>query len=56
MISVFPNIEDRFTQRKNYDEYYYTETTVEIDIEQIRFLTNNLGYMVEINWLSINIK
>lgn len=35
IIKIFPETKDSFTQRKNYDEYYYDETVVEVDLERI---------------------
>lgn len=31
ILKIFPKLEPSFKQRKSYDEYYYTETKVEIE-------------------------
>jgi hypothetical protein len=49
IIGVFPEIENRFRQRKTYDEYYFDGATVELTIDIIRNL-NQLGFEVSINW------
>lgn len=35
IIKIFPETKDSFRQRKTYDEYYYDETVVEVDLERI---------------------
>jgi hypothetical protein len=49
ILRVFPEIENRFRQRKTYDEYYFDEATVELTIDIIGSL-NQLGFKVSINW------
>lgn len=49
IIEVFPYIENKFIQRKNYYEYYYVGgATVELNIDIIEKL-NQLGFNVSIN-------
>ncbi|MFW6220029.1 MAG: hypothetical protein ACOC33_04240 [bacterium] len=52
ILEVFPQIEDKFRQRKTYDEYYFDDTQVELTIEIINSL-NQLGFVVNINWETI---
>ena len=52
---VFPCLYKNFSQRKSYDEYYYTETSVVIDVEVIKEL-NSLGYTISIDSEYIKIK
>ena len=47
IVSIFPELKDQFTQRKTYDEYYYTSKEVFITTEIIDALTSN--------WYSIKI-
>jgi hypothetical protein len=54
IVEVFPVIEDRFRQRKTYDEYYFDGATVEVTIEAIQSL-NDSDMSVEINWEEIKI-
>lgn len=35
IIEIFPETKNSFRQRKTYDEYYYDETVVEVDLERI---------------------
>jgi hypothetical protein len=49
ILEVFPEIENRFRQRKTYDEFYFDGSTVELTIEKISSL-NDLGFKVSINW------
>lgn len=49
ILEVFPEIENRFRQRKTYDEYYFDGTTVELSVDIIASL-NQLGFKVSINW------
>jgi hypothetical protein len=49
---VFPNIEDKFRQRKTYDEYYFDGGTVTLTIETIQSL-NDLDLAVKINYQDI---
>lgn len=44
---IFPELVDSFRQRKSYDEYYYDETNIRIDLHNIEEL-NNLLYEIEI--------
>lgn len=55
VINIFPVTEICFSQRKNYDEYYYNLTEVELTIDNINDLTN-LGFILTINWESIIIE
>lgn len=55
IVNIFPVTEISFSQRKNYDEYYYNLTEVELTIDNINDLTN-LGFIVTINWESIIIE
>ena len=52
ILEVFPEIENRFRQRKTYDEFYFDGSTVELTIEKISSL-NQLGFKVSINWEGI---
>jgi len=52
---VFSYLDKSFSQRKSYDEYYYTETVVVVDVEVINEL-NSLGYTISIDSEYIKIK
>jgi hypothetical protein len=49
ILEVFPEIENRFRQRKTYDEYYFDGANVELTTDIIASL-NQLGFKVSINW------
>jgi len=49
---VFPNIEDKFRQRKTYDEYYFDGGKVTLTIEAIQSL-NDLDLAININYEDI---
>ena len=45
---LIPNIESSFTQRKQYDEYYFNETEIDVTLDLIQKL-NNMDYDVVIS-------
>lgn len=49
ILEVFPEIENKFRQRKTYDEYYFDGANIELTIDKIASL-NQLGFNVSINW------
>lgn len=49
IINVFPEIENRFRQRKMYDEYYFDSATVVLTIEKVASI-NQLGFNVSIGF------
>jgi hypothetical protein len=48
ILRIFPEIEDKFRQRKSYDEYYFDSVEVDVDIEQIDQLSEM--FSVKISW------
>lgn len=54
ILTVFPEIQNEFTQRKTYDEYYFNETEVDLTIEKIEKL-NELNFIVKIGHESITL-
>ena len=52
---VFPEIENSFLQRKTYDEYYYSETKVEMTIDKLSILTEEMNFRVTIYYDDIKI-
>lgn len=49
IIEIFPNVENNFRQRKEFDEYYFDECSVDLTIDIIGNL-NQLGFKVTITW------
>jgi hypothetical protein len=43
---VFPETKDSFEQRKTYDEYYYKQTKVYVDIERVEQLNKQWNVAV----------
>lgn len=54
VLDVFPDIKNKFRQRKNFDEYYFDGAIVELNIQKISQL-NDLDLKVLINWEQIKI-
>lgn len=52
---IFPEIENSFLQRETYDEYYYSETKVELTIEKLHILTEEMSFRVTIYYEDIKI-
>ena len=48
ILKVLPDIENRFRQRKTYDEYYFDGATIELSIDIIESL-NQMDFKVSIN-------
>ena len=40
IIKLYPHLAPNFTQRKQYDEYYYKEGKVELTINELDLLSN----------------
>ncbi len=40
IVEMFPSLEANFRQRKQYDEYHYDSTDIELTLDQIEKLTN----------------
>ena len=55
--NLFPELDNKFQQRKSYDEYYYlNEIEIELDLLKLENITKNLGYKVTIYYDTIIIK
>lgn len=53
ILKVFPQIENKFRQRKTYDEYYFDDVVVNVNIKQLTQLSEL--FSVNINWESITL-
>lgn len=51
IVDILPQLEKSFIQRKQYDEYYYNETDIELSIDIIQQL-NSYCFNIEIGSLS----
>jgi hypothetical protein len=54
VLEIFPQLESRFRQRKQYDEYYFDPIEVEVSIEQMHLLSEE--FLVAVNWESITLR
>lgn len=50
IIDILPHLEKSFVQRKQFDEYYYNETEIELSIDIIQQL-NSYCFNIEIGSL-----
>ena len=50
IVDFLPQLEKSFIQRKQFDEYYYNETVIELSIDIIQELTANC-FNIEIGYL-----
>lgn len=44
LLEIFPELENNFEQRKQYDEYYFEKSEVELDIDKLKQLSNKFGF------------
>ena len=54
LLSILPQLEKSFAQRKTYYEYYFTPTAVELSLEDIKKLSNE--FTIVLNWDELIIK
>jgi hypothetical protein len=40
VVGILPEIEDHFTQRKSYNEYYFRDTIIDLDLETLDLLSS----------------
>jgi hypothetical protein len=40
VVDIIPKIEDHFQQRKTYNEYYFRDTIIDLDLETLDLLSN----------------
>ena len=45
-ISIFPKLKGSFIQRKQYDEYLFNETEIELDIDKLSLISNQFTYII----------
>lgn len=52
---IFPNVSDKFRQRKKYDEYYFSSCDVALELNDLELL-NEKGYSFELclNYITVN--
>ena len=52
ILEIFPGLESQFTQRKQFDEFWFSDTDVDVDIDQLHSLTSQITSVI-INWEEI---
>jgi hypothetical protein len=52
ILEIFPILESQFTQRKHFDEFWFSDTEVDVDIDQLHILTSQIT-SVTITWEEI---
>ena len=55
ILEILPQLEPSFTQRKEFFEYYFEETEVELTLEQIDKLSKDFGIEIGFDSLTINV-
>ena len=48
LIEIIPDLKDSFTQRKEYDEYYFEEKEIDISLDLLQKLGDN-SFMIHLN-------
>ena len=54
LIKILPELESQFDQRKQFDEYYFEEKEVELDINQISRLSEEFTFTIDWNEVRID--
>jgi len=54
IVDILPQLETSFIQRKQYFEYYFDETQIEITLEQLDQLSNK--FRIIIGWETITVE
>lgn len=46
LLEIFPELENNFERRKQYDEYYFEKSEVELDIDKLEQLSNKFRFEI----------
>jgi hypothetical protein len=52
ILEIFPRLESKFTRRKQFDEFWFSDTDVDVDIDQLHSLTSQITSVI-VNWEEI---
>ena len=55
LVDILPELKECFTQRKQYPEFYFTETWVELSLETLDRLSQEFGIVLQYDTLTINV-
>jgi len=53
IVNIIPQLKDSFRQRKHFNEYYFTETEVDINMEQLEALSQEYSVKIGSEFLQI---
>jgi hypothetical protein len=53
IVNMIPQLKDSFHQRKHFNEYYFTETEVDVNMEQLEILSQEYGVKIGSEFLQI---
>jgi hypothetical protein len=54
IVDILPQLETSFRQRKQYFEYYFDETKIEITLDQLDQLSNK--FRIIVGWMTITLE
>ena len=54
VLTILPQLESSFTQRKTYFEYYFKATEVELTLEQLDKLSNEFRIKIDFDTITID--
>jgi hypothetical protein len=55
IVSMIPQLKDSFRQRQQFNEYYFDETEVDANMEQLEALSREYGVKIGSEFLQITI-
>lgn len=55
LLEVFPELENNFEQRKQYDEYYFNKGKVQLDINKLEGLSQKFTFEISGDYLRIKL-
>ena len=53
IVNIIPQLKDSFSQRKSFNEYYFDETEVDVNMEQLEALSKEYGVKIGSEFLQI---
>jgi hypothetical protein len=53
VVDILPEIEEHFTQRKSYNEYYFRDTMIDLDLETLDLLSSEYKLTLSFDGLII---
>ena len=53
IVNIIPQLKDSFRQRKSFNEYYFDETEVDVNMEQLEVLSKKYDIKIGSDFLQI---